>query len=392
MVCNAPNANANTLSAVESGDAGFATDLLTRLAEQAQGKNFFYSPHSVSMALAMTYGGAATQTASQMAQVLHLPESAASAQDLPRAYSELNCAIQADGQAGGNQLDIANSLFGQQGVPFKTSFLNVLQNDYGAPLQQVDFMGNAQGATDTINQWVANQTQGLIPQLFAPGNLNGSTRLVLVNAIYFKGAWASAFDPSSTMPGTFLVSSTQQIQAPLMNQTAQFGYTRGDAFSLLELPYTGAKIAMDILLPDTVDGLAALLGEFTAAKLSAWTAQLQPTLMAVTLPKFTLSSNFILNQTLSAMGMPLAFQPGAADFSGMDGQRDLFIATVAHQAKLQVDESGTVAAAATGTGVHAQVAHVPVAFNANHPFLLVLRDLGTGALLFVGQVTNPTQN
>jgi serpin B len=391
--CQAPAPSAGVQPAIETGNAEFASDLLTQLAGQQSGNNFFYSPYSISAALAMTYAGAATTTAQQMAQVLHLQTSA---QDVPLGYAQLDCQLTTQGQANNNQLDIANGLFGQQGFSFQPAFLSVLQNDYGAPLQQVDFANNASGATQTIDQWVSAQTQGLIPELFSPGSLTSSTRLVLADAIYFKGNWASAFNAQYTMPAPFIASSTQTVQAPLMQQTANFGYMTGQGFSMLELPYAGGQLAMDVLLPSDVDGLPALVSAFSAASFSSWVAQLQSTKVQVTLPKFSLQSSFNLNQTLIALGMTLAFDPTQADFSGMDGQHDLYIGLVVHQANVEVDESGSVAAAATGVAVLAgdAVSSNPpqVTFNANHPFLIVLRDLSTGTLLFLGQLTNPSQS
>jgi serpin B len=393
VTCQAPAASDGTLSGVESGNAEFATDLLGQLAQQQNGSNFFYSPYSISTALAMTYTGAATQTAQQMAQVLHLTPGA---QDTPLAYAQLDCQIQTNGQTDGNQVDIGNGLFGQQGFTFLPAFLNTLANDYGAPLQQVDFINNANGAVTTIDQWVSTETEGQIPQLFAPGSLDSSVRLVLANAIYFKGNWLSGFKPENTSPGSFSTSSSSQVQTPLMNQTANFGYTAGQDFALLELPYAGGKMAMDVVLPGDVDGLPALVSSFSASNFTSWVSGLQSHLVQVTLPKFNLTSNFDLSQTLQTMGMSLAFTAGSADFSGMDGQHDLFIGKVIHQATVEVDESGSVAAAATAVVVDIDAVAGPgpngIIFNANHPFLIVLRDLSTGTLLFVGQVTDPSQS
>jgi serpin B len=391
VTCKAPAATPSTLSSVETGNSEFASSLLTQLAQKNSGPNFFYSPYSISAALAMTYNGAATQTAQQMAQVLNLPQTA---QDVPLAYADLDCQIETNGQENGNQLNIANGLFGQQGFPFLASFLNVLQSDYNAPLQQVDFENNPNGATQTVDQWVSNETSGQIPQLFAPGSLDSSTRLVLAEAIYFKGNWASAFNPSNTNSAPFTVSSSQQVQASFMNQSGSFGYATVQAQSLtvLEMPYTGGKLAMDVLLPDAPDGLPALLSSFSAANFSSWVSGLQSAMVQVSLPKLKLNSSFNLNPILQTMGMVLAFDPNNADFSGIDGAHDLFIEQVVHQATLEVDESGTVAAAATGVGVGDSVAPQFQTFNANHPFLVVLRDLGTGTLLFIGEVSDPTQS
>jgi serpin B len=387
--CSAPAADAGAVSALETGNAEFASDLLVQFGGIADGGNFAYSPFSISAALAMTYAGANTTTATQMAQTLHFTPAQS---DVPAAFAQIDCQIETDGQADNNQMNIANGLFGQQGEAFQQPFLNSLDQDYGAPLQQVDFATNATAATNTIDSWVSGQTQGKIPQLFQPGDLTSSTVLVLADAIYFKGSWATQFDASQTQTGSFSTSDSNQVQVPLMNQTATFDYLKGSNFAMLELPYAGNKLAMDIVLPDTVDDLPAVAGSFTAATFAGWVSQLSaPTQVAVTLPRFSLDSRFNLTQTLSGMGMPDAFIWQTADFSGIDGAHDLFIGIVVHEATVEVDETGTVAAAATGVGVSgAEAVAEPLTFDANRPFLFVLRDIATGTLLFVGQVTNPS--
>jgi serpin B len=387
--CSAPAAAAGAVSALETGNAQFASDLLAQVGAAADGGNFAYSPFSISAALGMTYAGAATSTATQMATTLHFTPAQT---DVPAAFAQLDCQIQTDGQADNNQMSIANGLFGQQGKAFEQPFLTALDQDYGAPLQQVDFATNATAATNTIDAWVSTQTEGKIPQLFQPGDLDSSTVLVLADAIYFKGSWATQFETSQTQTGSFSTSDTDQVQVPLMNVTASFKYLKGSNFAMLEMPYAGNQLAMDIVLPDTVDDLPAVAAGFTGATFDGWVSQLSAQAqVAVTLPRFSLDSRFNLTQTLSGMGMPNAFIWQTADFSGIDGSNDLFIGIVVHEATVEVDETGTVAAAATGVGVTgASAVEEPTIFDANHPFLFVLRDIPTGTLLFVGQVTDPS--
>ena len=386
--CSAPGADAGAVAALEAGNAELASDLLAQFGTLADGGNFAYSPFSISAALAMTYAGANTTTATQMAQTLHFTPAQG---DVPAAFGQIDCQIETDGQADNNQMNIANGLFGQTGAVFEKPFLTTLDQDYGAPLQQVDFANDVTVATNTIDAWVSTQTEGKIPQLFQPGDLTNQTVLVLADAIYFKGAWATQFPTSATQTGTFTRADQSTVQVPLMNQTAGFGYSKGSDFAVLEMPYAGDKLAMDIVLPDAVDGLPALAASFTASTFAGWVSQLGSPQVAVTLPKFSVDSRFNLTQTLSGMGMPDAFTWQVADFSGMDGQHDLFIGIVVHEATVEVDETGTVAAAATGVGMSgAEAVEEPLTFDANHPFLFVLRDLSTGTLLFVGQVTDPS--
>jgi serine protease inhibitor len=383
--CSAPPADPATVSALESGNAGFNADLFPQLSTASNGGNFFYSPFSISSALAMTYAGANGDTAQQMQQTLHLPSG-----DVGAAFANIDCENETDGQAGGNQLSIANGVFGQEGFGFQQPFLNTLKQDYGAPLQQVDFESNPDGSRQTINNWVSQETQGEIPNLLPQGSISQTTRMVLADAIYFKGVWTYQFDPSKTQQGPFSLTTTSQVQVPLMNQTATFGLYQGQGFAMLEMAYASDNIAIDVVLPDAVDGLSQVAASFTAANLSTWVSGLSQQKVAVTLPRFTLTSNFDLTRILAGMGMPLAFDPQNADFSGIDGKKDLYITAVIHQATVDVDESGTVAAAATGVVTGISAVEEPAVFNATHPFLFLIRDRPTGTVLFVGQMTNPS--
>jgi serpin B len=366
----------------------FAADLYAHLAGQSG--NLAFSPFSIETALAMIYAGAGGQTAKEMAAVLHLGPNNAATQ---AAYGALLRQIAADGNAPGSELDVADSLWGQSGYPFAPGFLQVLQNDYGAALNRADFAGAPEQARAAVNAWVAQQTHGKITDLFPPGSLTPATRLVLANALYFKGAWAQPFDPADTYGGTFLVAPGQTVSASMMHQTATFGYAHRDGVQTLEMAYANSHLVMDVLLPDQAGGLANLERQLTPANLAAWTSGLRQQRVAVTLPKFQVTGAFSLSQALSAMGMPSAFS-GHANFSGLNNGRDpLQISAVLHKAYVAVGEQGTEAAAATGVGVSTAVVGATrtaaQVFNADHPFVYVIRDTSTNAVLFMGRISNP---
>jgi serpin B len=367
----------------------FATALYAQLA--SQGGNLAFSPLSIETALAMVYAGARGQTADEMAAVLHLgPDKAAT----HTAFGNLIQQIAADGNASGSELNLADALWGQAGYPFAPAFLQLLQEAYGANLNSADFKGATEQARDAINAWVAQQTHGKIQDLFPPGSLTPYTRLVLANAVYFKGDWAQAFDPSETRDGVFHVAPGQTVVAPLMNQTGMFGYAARNGVQTLEMAYAGSHLVMDVLLPDQANGLAALERQLTPANLATWTSGLSQQRVAVTLPRFQTTDTFSLNQVLSAMGMPTAFNRRTANFSGMNNGSDkLYISAALHKAYVAVSEQGTEAAAATGVAVTVTAVVMPivqpVVFRADHPFVYVIRDTSTNTVLFLGRISNP---
>lgn len=367
----------------------FAFDLNARL-RAAESGNLFFSPHSISTALAMTYAGARGDTATEMARTLHfsLPQDR-----LPAAYGQLLAALHGSGAQRPYTLSVANRLWGQRGTAFLEPFLTVMRTGYGAEMGLVDFVNQAEAARGEINGWVRKQTADKITDLLPPSAIGPDTRLVLANAIYFRGDWAVQFEKSATQDQPFHVTPSRTVTAPLMFGKIRAGYAaRADgALKVLELPYKGDEVSMLVLLPDASDGLPALEAKLTAETYRAWTADLARRDVLVYLPRFSVESRFALAPTLGAMGMPLAFTPGQADFSGMNGKRDLFISAVVHKARVDVDERGTEAAAATGVAVRAlSVQQEPPAFRADHPFLFVIRHNPTGAILFLGRLVDPT--
>jgi serpin B len=371
---------------VAGDNNGFALDLYARL-RTGQSDNLFLSPASLSTALAMTYAGARGQTAGQMAQVLHfsLPQ-----ETLHPAFGDLRRTWDANGQGQGYRLVVANRLWGQQGFHFLPGFLAVTRDRYGAELAQVDFARQTDQARERINAWVEEQTQGKIRDLIPPGVLDQMTRLVLTNAISFKGVWTEPFRKEATQVAPFHVTASQQADVPLMYRKDDFRYWAGDGLKVLELPYGQGDLAMLVLLPDEIGALSALEARLTADNLARWQSGLRKQEVRVHLPRFTLTSQFQLAEVLKAMGMTRAFTPGEADLTGMSSEGELFVSAVIHKAFVDVNEEGTEAAAATGIAVGATAAiRQPTVFRADHPFVFLIRDNRTGSILFLGRLVNP---
>jgi len=371
-----------------TGNTAFATDLYQR--ERAKPGNLFFSPYSISTALAMTYIGARGQTATEMAQTLHLNIPQA---ELPPAFAELVREMEAIGRTQPLMLDVANSLWCQQGFPILDSFLKLTHNDFDAEARLVDFVGNAEPVRLEINAWIAKKTQDKIRDLLQPGRLSADTRLVLCNAIYFKGQWLARFDPKATHTAPFFLGNGQQVQIPLMTQSLRLRSRQFDNFDAFALPYTSNELSMIILLPKAVDGLGALEKGLDSANLGQWLSALDAapeTKADLFLPKFKLNCRLDLAGTLSALGMPTAFSANA-DFSGITSTPSLRISDVVHQAFVDVNEEGTEAAAATAVVMRltASVQRTPV-LRVDHPFLFLIRENRTGSILFLGRVVDPS--
>ena len=287
---------------------------------------------------------------------------------------------------------MADALWGQQGFSFLAPFLNLMQADYGGGLQQVDFQNATEAARQTINNWVAQETNNKIQDLIPEGVLDPLTKLVLTNALYFKGQWATPFNANLTQNAAFTLGSGGQVQVPTMHATKSYGYMQSDGYQVLELPYAGNRLVMDVLLPSAGSGPAGLDVSQLPADLSGWLQGLTSQQVEVSLPKFQMTTQFNLNQPLEALGMTDAFGP-QADFSGIS-TNPLNISSVVHKAFIDVNETGTEAAAATGVGmIFAAIAMPitpPVVFNADHPFLFLIRDTQSGSVLFMGQVADPS--
>jgi serpin B len=379
---------ANDIESLAGGNTAFALNLYARL-KTADG-NLFFSPYSISTCLAMTYNGARGETAAQMAQTLHFDTNQ---NQLAASFGELQKQLNKEQKKKGIELDNANGLWGQKNHLFLPAYLDIAKQSYGANLKQVDFRTHADTARTEINDWVDHKTQGKITDLIQPGVLGPATRLVLVNAIYFKGSWAREFDKHSTTPAPFTVTPNQKPEVPLMNLTADFKYAEVDGLQLLELPYAGDDLSLVLLLPREPDGLKGMENLLNQQTLDRWLAQARQQKVAVCLPKFKLAAQFSLAKPLAEMGMTDAFSPNA-NFSGMDGEHDLFISAVVHKAFVDVNEEGTVAAAATGVVMRSWAVMRPrptPIFRADHPFIFLIRDNHSGSILFLGRLVDPTQ-
>jgi serpin B len=363
----------------------FALDLYHALSREEG--NLFFSPYSISTALAMTYAGARGETETQMKETLcfTLPQSV-----LHPAFHGLDTNLtQRTSDIEGVQLSIANALWGQIGYPFLLDFRDTLTESYDAPLRLTDFAHAPEEARMEINNWVSDATNGKIEDLMVPGSITPDTRLVLANAIYFKGTWKVRFDEACTTDLPFYRLDGSQVEVPMMGMQECFPYTNGTDFQAIELPYTGDALSMVIFLPrkGMFENFEARL---SIGRLDAILTQLCSERIALAMPKFEFTSEFSLADTLAELGMPDAFQSRVADFSGMDGTRDLFIGHVAHKAYVAVNEEGTEAAGASGVGMTYSIPQYEMMLI-DHPFIFLIRDIETGTILFMGRVLDPSE-
>jgi serpin B len=384
-----PDVNQSEQALLVKGNSAFAFKLYQELKEKDG--NLFYSPYSISLALAMTYAGARGETAQQMAATLKFMFEQ---ERLHPAFNWLDAELakRGEGAAGkdekGFRLNIVNAIWGQKDYEFLPAFLDVLAENYGAGLRILDFITETEKSRIAINDWVSNQTEGRITDLIPQGAIDALTRLVLTNAIYFNAAWTYPFDEKATTNGPFYLLDGGQVTVPMMTQTESFGYTEGKGYQAVELLYDGNETSMVILLPASGNFEAFEKG-LQAQQVSDIIRGLQLTEVSLTMPRFEFDSEFSLKDTLADMGMPDAFS-GGADFSGMTANPELAISDVLHKAFVAVDEAGTEAAAATAVIMKlTAVPEPPVEVTIDRPFIFLIRDIQTGAILFVGRVLNP---
>ena len=374
--------------AVVKGNNAFALALYAELKDQEG--NLFLSPFSISTALAMTYAGARGNTEAQMAKVLHFD---LGQESLHPTFQKLITQMSTQAEQQGYQLNVANALWGQKGYGFLKKFLDLTKTTYGAGLNEVDFRRATEAARKTINTWVEKQTKGKIKNLIRRGILDELTRLVLTNAIYFKGNWASQFDKRQTKNSPFYVRVDRTVNVPMMYQKEKFRYMETGRLQAIELPYVDNELSMVVLLPKEVNGITALENFLTADSLRKWLTRLREQKVDVYLPRFKITSEFRLDTALRSMGMPDAFSLPPADFSGMTGKKDLFISAVIHKAFVDINEEGTEAAAASAVVMEimekAMRMQRPLIFRADHPFIFLIRDTQSGSILFLGRVVNP---
>jgi serpin B len=393
-----PTAEAERDAKLVAGSVNaFAADLYAQL--RTENGNLIVSPYSISAALALTAAGAQGNTRVEMEKVLHLPPGVKVGPAYDAMTSGMNTNRWTEGKLTKitSELRVANSLWLQKGDGWKKEYLAVAQNDFRAMLSGADFVGDPEGARGRVNKWVESQTHDKIKDLVPAGAVDPNTRLVLANAIYFKAHWAAQFKKEDTKIEDFTLASGQKVRAPLMYQRGEFRLWETDAFQVLKLPYQGAA-SMCVLLPRAPNGLPALEQQLNKENLAEWTAVMNgPGPVNVWLPKFKFAVPMELAGTLQKMGLSEAFVPGKANFQGMsDHSQGLSISRVIHKAFVETDEVGTEAAAATAVTMAlvsvAQPPPVPVRdFRADRPFLFVIKHEPSGAVLFMGRVTDPTK-
>lgn len=377
-------------SAESAADAinAFALDLYKLLQSNEGGSgNILISPFSVATVLAMAYPGSRGATADQLADALHLSgDAAADAADFGALLSDLNGLDQSY-----LTLSIAEALWSQQGSPLLPQFLETINGAFNGGLHEVDYEHQPEQARLAINQWVAEHTKDKIVDLLPPGSIDNLTRLVLTNAIYFKGKWSNPFSASSTYEAPFTLAGGAVEQAPTMHETSYYRYMERDGFQVVELPYSGNRLAMDVLLPGKSSGANGLSVGRLPSDWSSWFADMEFREVSVSLPKFTMTTDFGLSEQLKALGIVDAFS-SAADFSGISNAEPIQFTNLLHKAFIAVDESGAEAAASSGLIMGTTSVYnppPPIPFNADHPFLFAIRDKLTGAVLFMGQVADP---
>lgn len=381
------SAFAADVDAAVEGNTRFAFDLYNTVRQDGGGGgNVFFSPLSVSTALAMTYAGARGATEQQMARALHfgLPQPA-----LHKTLSTLRSGLSG---ASAYELAIANRLWGQKDFRFSDEFLKLAETNYQGGLELLDFAADPEGSRKTINRWIEDGTRRKIRELLVSGDIKTLTRLVVTNAIYFKGSWSAKFDPNRTVEAQFtLQDGRTTVRVPMMSRTGRFSHMQDTMLQALELPYAGNRISMIVLLPNKGTGIVQVEKALTMTNLARWRSAMALEDVRVFLPKFKTTQRFLLNDALKKLGMPDAFDEDRADFSGMTGRRNLYISKVIHKAFVDVNEEGTEAAAATAVVVDTKSMRIEPVFRADRPFVFLILDKKSGSILFLGRIMNPVQ-
>jgi serpin B len=358
----------------------FALELYSELSKRETG-NIFFSPYSISSALAIVYEGARGETADEIRAVFHFPDYEVLRPNFAEIYNSINK------NYSGCELRTGNALWVQEGFPLLESYRTVVERYYGGKAANLDFVRETEKSRQTINSFIEEQTNGKIKDLIPPDFLNSQTALVVTNAIYFKGAWLYKFDPTETREMDFK-TSTGIVKVPMMcmpSSGVKFKYAELENLQILELPYSNGNVSMLILLPKAD---LSSIEPLTIEKLEEWKSEMKETVLdAIYLPKFEFETKYLLNDYLKTLGMPTAFNPHEADFSGMSPIK-VWIDFVIHQAYVEVDEKGTEAAAATAAGMTLGINKI---FMADHPFIFIIQQNDTGNILFLGRVVNPNQ-
>jgi serine protease inhibitor len=380
-----PLPDSPAMTSIVSGNTEFALDLYQKLKDQPG--NLFFSPYSISLSSAMTYAGARGRTESEMAKTLHfsLPQ-----EDLHTAFSELAARLEKARKGNRVTFTTANSLWGQKGYQFNNNFLDLAHGRYQADVQPVDFANSAESARSEINSWAEQKTKGKIKDLTGTGELTSETLLVLCNATYFKGIWQTQFGPKRTESLPFFTNRDNAVDVPMMYANAKSKTLRAENFKAIALPYAGGNFSMVVFLPSSNDGLPEFERQLNSDNLHKWIAELdgfQEHKVLVRLPRVRITQEFQLSTVLSTLGMPSAFSLDA-DLTGMSSVKPLFLAAVVHKAFVEINEEGTEAAAATA---HVATRSQGETFIADHPFIFLIRENGSGSILFLGRIVDPTK-
>lgn len=390
-------ATSNAKQSLSSSLNAFSFDFYGAIKGTEKG-NVFLSPYSIAAALSMTNAGARGNTQAELNKALHFDQLSADGgvhAAMGSLISDLNAATK-DGKPRGFRLAVANRLFGAKGATFLPDFLTVNSKQYGAPLEPLDFKNAVEPSRKAINTWVEQKTNDKVKELIQPGQLLPDAKLVLVNAIYFNADWANKFKGQATFDQPFHVAAGNDVSVPMMHGKGEYKYAeeRGK-LQVLELPYKGNEVSMIVLLPAEKQKLEALEKEISVENLAKWEAAMTPNPVRISLPKFKLTwgtKNVVEN--LQKLGIKDAFTYPQADFSGIDGAKNLVISLVLHKAFVEVKEEGTEAAAATAVlmapgGAPPAPPPSEKVFTADRPFLFLIRDNTSGTILFIGRVANP---
>jgi serpin B len=385
--------NRANLDTLVQDNSVFAVDLYKTICTEKG--NIFFSPYSISLALSMTYAGAGGNTAEQMRRALKF---SLKRDEIYSSYEILESKLKKIDAAGHVRLNSVNSLWPQKDYALLPKYLDVVSKYYRASVTPLDFKHGGEIAREKINNWVATETQEKIQDIIPPGVLDDSTRLVLANAVYFKGNWERKFESDLTQETPFFLSKDNNVQSRMMTQTGHYNYGANELLQILQLPYVGNELSMLVLLPRELDGLKSLEDQLSISSLNDWKSKMKQNEVVIFLPKFKNLSSFELKDTLVAMGMSDLFSPRNADLSGMaafDPNNPLFLSEAIHKAFVEVGEEGTEAAAATAIlgrvmGHKSDSEKKPPIFRADHPFIFLIQENVTGSIVFLGRVSEPS--
>ncbi len=374
-----------SFSPIIEGNNRFALELYRLYSGKYKEDNIFFSPFSITSAFSMLYEGARGKTAEEIAKVFHFPTSGdVRRQGFSALYREMN-------KPGKKyELSLANALWVQSGYSFLKEYISVIRKYYGGKATNVDFRGDPEGSRQVINKWVEEKTREKIKDLLPKGSVTSLTRLVITNAIYFKGLWVFPFDKRKTTDADFKITPGKSVKVKMMSlpRPQRFNYAETDDLQILEMPYEGEELSMLVLLPKDYS-IEKLEKSLNWENLDRWRGMLQSREVTVYFPRFKMERKYAMVDDLMKMGMKSAFDPAKADLSGLTGKRDLYVTSVYHQAYVEVNEEGTEAAGATGIVVGRTAVEKRIIFRADHPFIFLIQDRKTGNILFIGRVHNP---